>query len=107
MTRRLLEVDTLAAFDRHIRRARKLNGWFVQSLDLTDRSEELLSVDPRGGVFLGCQFDPTVEHRLRTAGALLFPRLPDLPFDPYRPRLYDAAELYGRGPVASSPDTLL
>jgi predicted Rossmann-fold nucleotide-binding protein len=107
MTRRLLEVETLAAFDRHIRRTRRLNGWFVQSLDLTSRSEALLAVDPRGGVFLGCRFDPNVEQRLRAAGALLFPQLPDLPFDPYRARLYDAAELYGAGPVASSPDALI
>jgi predicted Rossmann-fold nucleotide-binding protein len=107
MTRRLLEVETLAAFDRHIQRARRLNGWFLQSLDLTDRSEALLRVDARGGVFLGCQFDPAVEDRLRAAGALLFPRLPDLPFDPYRARLYDAAELYGTGPVPYSPDALI
>jgi predicted Rossmann-fold nucleotide-binding protein len=85
MTRRLLEVETLAAFDRHIRR----------------------TVDARGGVFLGCRFDPAVEDRLRAAGALLFPRLPDLAFDPYRARLYDAAELYGTGPVASSPDAVI
>ena len=107
MSRRLLEVETLAAFDRHIRRTRRLNGWFVQSLDLTDRSEALLAVDPSGGVFLGCRFDPTVEQRLRAAGALLFPQLPDLPFDPYRARLYDAAELYGTGTVASSPDAVI
>ena len=107
MTRRLLEVETLAAFDRHIQRARRLNGWFVQSLDLTDRSDALLAVDVRGGVFLGCHFDPAVEHRLREAGALLFPRLPNLPFDPYRARLYDAAELYGSGPVRSSPDAVI
>ena len=107
MTRRLLEVETLASFDRHIRRTRRLNGWFIQSLDLTDRSEALLSVDARGGVFLGCHFEPAVEHRLRETGALLFPRLPDLPFNPYRARLYDAAELYGTGPVASSPDAVI
>ena len=103
MSRRLLEVETLAAFDRHIRRARRLNGWFVSSLDLTERSAALLAVDPAGAVFLGCQFAPEVEDRLRAAGALLFPRLPDLPFDPYRPRLYDAVELYGTGPVGAQP----
>ena len=107
MSRRLLEVETLAAFDRHIRRTRRLNGWLVQSLDLTDRSEALLGVDPSGGVFLGCRFDPTVEQRLRAAGALIFPQLPDLPFDPYRARLYGAAELYGTGTVASSPDAVI
>ena len=107
MSRRLLEIETLAAFDRHIGRARRLSGWFVSSLDLTDRSDALGAVDPQGAVFLGCQFAPEVEDRLRAAGALLFPRLPDLPFDPYRPRLYDAVELYGTGPARHSPDALI
>jgi predicted Rossmann-fold nucleotide-binding protein len=107
MSRRLLEIESLADFDTRIRRARRLTGWFVSSLDLTDRSPALLEADPAGAVFLGCQFAPEVEDRLRTAGALLFPRLPDLPFDPYRPRLYDAVELYGSGPVRRSPDALI
>jgi predicted Rossmann-fold nucleotide-binding protein len=107
MSRRLLEIESLADFDIHIGRARRLNGWFVSSLDLTDRSPALLAADPAGAVFLGCHFSPEVEDRLRTAGALLFPRLPDLPFDPYRPGLYDAAQLYGTGPVRSSPDALI
>ena len=50
-------------------------------------------------MFLGCQFSPAVEAHLRRAGALIFPRLPDLPFDPYRAGLYDAVELYGSGAV--------
>ena len=104
MTRRLLEIESLAAFDSHIRRARSLNGWFVQSLDLTERTEALLSVNPRGGVFLGCRFTPVVEDYLHRAGALLFPRLPDLPFEPYRTGLYTAAELYGAGDYRSSAD---
>ena len=78
MTRRVLEIETLAAFDTHVRRARNLNGWFVQSLDLTERVEALLSLDSRGAVFLGCRFSPAVEAHLRRAGALIFPRLPDL-----------------------------
>jgi predicted Rossmann-fold nucleotide-binding protein len=107
MSRRLLEIETQDAFDSHIRRTHRLNGWFVSSLDLTDRSAALLAVDPSGAVFLGCQFAPEAEDRLRAAGALLFPRLPDLPFDPYRPRLYAADELYGTGPVKDSPDALI
>ena len=83
MTRRLIEIESLADFDAHISRTRQLNGWFVQSVDLTERADVLTEVDPRGAVFLGCLFTPTVEHSLRRSGALLFPRLPDLPFDPY------------------------
>ena len=75
--------------------------------------DALLRVDPRGAVFLGCRFaeEPVdVGGRLRAGGALLFPALPDLPFDPYRPLLYFPEELYGvvdgaRPPYATSPDS--
>ena len=101
MSRRLLEIESLEAFDRHVAATAELAGWFVSSLDLTGGSAALRSVDPRGAVFLGCRFAAGDEDHLRAAGALLFPRLPDLPFDPYRPRLYDPAELYDRGPAAA------
>ena len=39
-----------------------------------------------------------------SAGALVFPRLPELPFDPYRPALYTAEELY-RGLERGYADT--
>jgi hypothetical protein len=60
VTRRLIEIESLADFDAHIGRTRRLNGWFVQSVDLTERADVLLQVDSRGAVFLGCQFTPTV-----------------------------------------------
>ena len=107
MTRRLVEVETTAAFDRRIARVRRLGGWFVQSVDLSTRTEALDAVDPRGAVFLGCIFAPGVEDRLRHRGALIFPRLPDLPFDPYRANLYAAADLYGSGDYDSSPDAAI
>ena len=96
MTPRPVEIDTLAALDAGLRRSSRLRGWFVQSLDLSGRSAELAGVDPRGAVFLGCTFAPGVEAELRRRGTLLFPRLPDLPFNPYRSALYRAEELYGR-----------
>ncbi len=107
MTRRVLEVESLTAFDDHRAATDRLRGWFLQSVDLRDRTTELLAARPRGAVFLGCQFAAGVEDQLRSRGALVFPRLPDLPFDPYRGALYDAAELYGTGPYASSPDAAI
>ena len=104
VTRRLIEIESLAEFDAHIGKTKRLNGWFVQALDLTERSDALLKIDPHGAVFLGCLFAPAVETHLRRSGALLFPRLPDVPFDPYRTRPYDAAELYGAADYAASLD---
>ena len=40
MTRRLVEIDTLADFDAHSRTAARMSGWVVQSVDLTGRSAD-------------------------------------------------------------------
>ncbi|MGI3783487.1 MAG: hypothetical protein ACRYG2_22205, partial [Janthinobacterium lividum] len=114
MTARDVEIDSLADFDERVDRTGTANGCFVSSVDLRERTEVLLRVGVRGAVFLGCRFaDPPdgtdVAERLRTGGALLFPALPDVPFDPYRPLLYSPDELYGirdgqRPPYDRSPD---
>ena len=54
-------------------------------------------------MFLGCRFAPGSRTGCGARGALIFPRLPDLPFDPYRAALYDADELYGTGGYAGQP----
>jgi predicted Rossmann-fold nucleotide-binding protein len=47
-----------------------------------------------GLILLGCPFeDPIEQHLAQARGALLFPELPDLPYDPYRSALYRADEL--------------
>lgn len=107
MTRRVTEIESLADFDAHLAGTRRLNGWLVQSVDLSDRSVELRAREARGAVFLGCRFASGDEDWLRAQGALIFPRLPDLPFDPYRGRLYDPAELYGDRAYSESPDAAI
>lgn len=109
MGRQVVELESLADFDRHLvgagrHGAVRLAGCFVQSIDLTERTAALSAADPSGAVFLGCQFADRVEADLRDRGALIFPTLPDLPFDPYRARLYSADELYGEGTYADSLD---
>lgn len=88
------EIESLAAFDAHLAENGSLAETYVQSLDLTGRSAELLTADVHRAVFLGCRFTPEVEAHLRGEGALVFPTLPDLPFNPYRSGLYSPDELY-------------
>jgi predicted Rossmann-fold nucleotide-binding protein len=107
MSRRVVEIESLAEFDRQIAAAERLNGWFVQSVDLTGRSAVLERADPLGAVLLGCDLEPATEAALRHRGALIFPQLPELPFDPYRSQLYDAAELYNTGSYADSSDAAI
>lgn len=99
---RTLEVEDLASFDRLVAGgAVNLDGWHAQSLDLRGRSAALKSVSVEGAMFLGCLFDDGMEGNLRSRGALIFPRLDGVPFDPYRASLYSPAELYAG--LATSP----
>ncbi|MGN6251683.1 MAG: LOG family protein [Marmoricola sp.] len=71
-----------------------MRGWQVQDVDLTGRGEVLGRLDPAGALFLGCRLSPTDDDELRRRGALVFPAVPDVPFDAYRVGLYTADELY-------------
>lgn len=74
--------------------ATSMNGWHFQAVDLRQRSAELLGLRASGAIFMGCRFAAGVEARLRSGGALIFPTLPNIPFNAYRGHLYTAAELY-------------
>ena len=85
------DCDTLLG---HAGRFCHLRGVVVQDVDLTAYEERLDPCDLGGAVFLGCALPPRLLARAQAEGALVFPRLPELPFHPYRPRLYTADELY-------------
>ncbi|NDZ82652.1 Rossmann fold nucleotide-binding protein [Streptomyces sp. SID10853] len=87
------EIESLAEFDRAAARG-PLGGYRVQAVDLTDRTDTLLSADTSGAVFLGCPMRPEAESAVGAAGALVFPPVPGLPFAPYRGLLYSADELF-------------
>lgn len=92
---RTLEVESLDSFDRLVAAgARSMQGWHAQSLDLRGRAAQLEAMQAQGGIFLGCTFDAGVEDSLRSRGALIFPKLEAVPFNPYRGRLYTPQELY-------------
>jgi predicted Rossmann-fold nucleotide-binding protein len=93
----MIEIESLEELDDAAALAeasRSMRDWQVQGLDLTGHEDVLLRLDARGALFLGCRIsEPTAAH-LREGGALLFPEVPDVPFDPWRPLLYTPDELY-------------
>ncbi|MBT2369770.1 LOG family protein [Streptomyces sp. ISL-10] len=101
------EIESLDEFDRVVSE-RALGGFRVQSVDLTGRTSVLLRTDTGGTVFLGCPMEPAAAAKVRADGALVFPPVPDLPFDPYRSRLYTADDLFAGldGGYAATPDAL-
>ncbi|WP_249416544.1 LOG family protein [Streptomyces sp. TS71-3] len=87
-------METLAEFDSVLAASPALTGYRVQGVDLTDRTDALLTAEVSGAVFLGCPMDPEAAATVRAAGALVFPPVPGLPFDPYRGLLYTPDELF-------------
>ncbi len=89
-----LEIESLDDWDAHIAHVDKIAGWVMQSIDLSGRAHDLLRVDVRAAIFLGCVLPADLSDELREEGALIFPKLPDVPFDPYRAALYTPSEMY-------------
>ncbi|MGW7489799.1 LOG family protein [Streptomyces sp. NPDC054786] len=87
------EIESLEEFDRVIA-VGTLAGHRVQSVDLTDRTFALLGADTTESLFLGCAMEPDAAAKVRAGGALVFPPIPGLPFDPYRGSLYGPDELF-------------
>ncbi|WP_353944982.1 LOG family protein [Streptomyces sp. HUAS MG91] len=88
------EIETLAEFDRVTADGGSLTGHRVQAVDLTARTSTLLDADVQGAIFLGCPMEPEAAARVRARGALVFPPVPGLPFDPYRGHVYAPGELF-------------
>ncbi|MDF1753008.1 MAG: hypothetical protein P1U89_09560 [Verrucomicrobiales bacterium] len=89
--REIHEIDTLEAY---LERKHKLRDCVVQGLNLGDVDMDWDLVEVSGAIFLGCRFPSLAfQERLREGGALVFPRLPRLPYEVYRPALYTRDEL--------------
>lgn len=88
------ELETRSEVAAWVDAGQSLAGCHVQSVDLRGMAPALLTAGVAGAILLGCELDPGAEGLLVDAGALVFPRLPDLPFDPYRAGLYTPDELY-------------
>ncbi|MGW2745625.1 LOG family protein [Streptomyces sp. NPDC001450] len=88
------EIESLAEFDEIVAERGSLAHYRVQAIDLTGRTKTLLALDTTGAVFLGCPMDPEAAAHVRSSGALVFPPLPGLPFDPYRGFAYSPDELF-------------
>jgi hypothetical protein len=77
-----------------LRARRSLDGCAIQGLDLLKAGVDWSLFDVTSRTFLfGCRMDARDEAELRRRGAVVFPALPELPYDPWRARLYTSAEL--------------
>jgi len=87
--RRLREFDSLASLKKQ---GNNWNNSVLQGLDLSEF--DFTDVECENTVFLGCQFPANVVPcTLYGRGAVVFPSLDNLPYKPYRGKLYTREEL--------------
>lgn len=77
-----IEIETV---DQLRAAAPDLAGQVVQGVDLTGCSNLLRHCDVSTTIFLGCSTSARLAAWLRARGALIFPAIPGVPFDPYHP----------------------
>ena len=105
----IIEIEDIEQLREHLARRGDLAGTVLQGLDLRHDAALIMDADTAGSVFLGCRMPPEAEAHARAAGGLLVPPLGDLPYQPFRPRLYTSQELmqgYVRGDHGSFARTL-
>ena len=89
------EIGSVAELRAHREAGQDLRRAVLVGLDLTDPDDDLLLRTPLdGALLLGCALTPTSQRRAEAAGALLFPTIPELPYQVYRLGLYAAGELF-------------
>lgn len=85
------EVDTIEAF---IKQKGQLHCAVVQGLDLSEVDIDWTKLNFNGAVFLGCHFPKSVTAEfLIENGAVIFPKIPNVPYNAYRHSLYSREEL--------------
>ncbi len=90
----MLELETIEAFERHLRAGAHLSNVVIQGLDLRPYTRELATAELVGTVFLGCELEKEALQSALAHGAMVFPPFSGLPYLPYRGGLYTPEELY-------------
>ncbi len=97
------EVETVRELETHLAQGGSLSEVILKGVDLVGHSGILSGRSGREAILLGCHMDPELHFRLFHEGALLFPRIEGLPFEPYRTRLYSPLELLGGSDSGETP----
>lgn len=89
------EIHDLPSLEQALGDPRPLTDVVVWGLDLRHHGAALAARDLRGLVLLGCELAPADLVHSVQSGALVFPPLDGLPYEPWRSELYTPDELFG------------
>jgi len=88
------EIHNLDELRAHVETHHALSCVAIQEVDLFDVESVVLGADVSGTFFLGCSMSAETQIEVQKGGAYIFQAQPDLPFKPFRAKLYSPAELY-------------
>ncbi len=88
------EINDAAELARVLDAGEPLAEVVIRGLDLRTGAAPLIERSLEGTVLLGCLLEPHDLARAVIAGALVFPPLPQLPYQPWRASLYTPEELF-------------
>lgn len=91
IAKNIFEIDTLLQFKD---KAYNLSGCVIHGINFENVDFDWKKFRVENTVFLGCKFPSfDIEKTLREGGALLFPPITNVPYNPYRSTLYNWQEL--------------
>ena len=88
-----LEFESSEELKEYLTSSNNLTGAAFQSIDLTSVKDELQDATLVDNILLGCETDASTIQLFQNP--VIFPKLPGLPFNPFRSQLYSAEELLG------------
>ncbi len=100
------EIHDLDSLKSHLQTGHALHHAIVQGLDLSDFETALSDAEIEDVVFLGCTMSDHLMASLVQRGAVIFPELPDYPYNAYRSFLYKRTDLF-EGFDRHRPETYL
>ncbi len=87
----IYEIESLLAFQN---KGNSLSNCVVQGINFENTNLDWQNMVVKNTVFLGCRFPSIMlENKLRAKGAILFPPIEHVPYNPYRATLYSWQEL--------------
>lgn len=90
----MTEIETIEAFERHLRGGGSFRNVVIQGLDLRGFTQKIVAASLEGAVFMGCELERDALQAALFQGAMIFPPFLGLPYQPYRSRLYTIEEIY-------------
>ena len=88
------EIHDIESLRAHLAAGQPLAHVVVQGIDIGPVAQVLSRLDVEGLVLLGCDFPSGLASGLIGKGAVIFPKLSERPYEPYRNRLYTRDDLF-------------